>query len=90
MNYVAIVAAGESLPSDALLCKKLKEVDTVLAVDGGLDVLVRLKVKADLLLGDFDSSAFSVSHPLVQDYVRNKKVLRFPVRKDQTDTELAL
>lgn len=90
MNYVAIVAAGESLPSDALLCEKLKEVDTVLAVDGGWDVLVRLKVKADLLLGDFDSSAFSVSHPLVQDYVRNKKVLHFPVRKDQTDMELAL
>lgn len=90
MKYIAIVAAGESLPSDSLLREKLKEVDTILAVDGGLDVMVRLKVKADLLLGDFDSSAFSVSHPLVQDYVRDKKVLRFPVRKDQTDMELAL
>lgn len=90
MKYIAIVAAGESLPSDSLLREKLKEVDTILAVDGGLDVLVRLKVKADLLLGDFDSSSFAVSHPLVQDYVRDKKALRFPVRKDQTDMELAL
>lgn len=90
MKCVAIIAAGESLPSDEFLREKLVEVDTVLSADGGLDVLVRLGIKADLLLGDFDSSRFSFSDPLLQDYVREKKVLFYPVRKDATDTELAL
>lgn len=90
MNYAAVIAAGESLPSDSFIRQKLDEVDTIIAADGGFDVLLRLGLQADLLVGDFDSSSFAYSHPFVQEYIEKGKVLRYPVRKDETDTELAL
>ena len=57
--------------------------DLVLAADGGYRALYRLGTTPDLLLGDFDSLG-DVPLPA------NLPVLRFPVRKDDTDTGLAL
>ena len=57
--------------------------DLVLAADGGYRALYRLGTTPDLLLGDFDSLC-DVPLPA------NLPVLRFPVRKDDTDTGLAL
>lgn len=57
--------------------------DLVLAADGGYRALYRLGTTPDLLLGDFDSLG---DVPLPADL----PVLRFPVRKDDTDTGLAL
>ena len=57
--------------------------DLVLAADGGYRALYRLGYMPDLLLGDFDSLG---DVPLPADL----PVLRFPVRKDDTDTGLAL
>lgn len=57
--------------------------DLVLAADGGYRALYSLGYTPDLLLGDFDSLG---DVPLPADL----PVLRFPVRKDDTDTGLAL
>lgn len=57
--------------------------DLVLAADGGYRTLYSLGYTPDLLLGDFDSLG---DLPLPPDL----PVLRFPARKDDTDTGLAL
>ena len=57
--------------------------DLVLAADGGYRALYSLGYTPDLLLGDFDSLG---NLPLPADL----PVLRFPVRKDDTDAGLAL
>lgn len=57
--------------------------DLVLAADGGYRALCSLGYTPDLLLGDFDSLG---DLPLPPDL----PVLRFPARKDDTDTGLAL
>ena len=57
--------------------------DLILAADGGYRALYRLGTTPDLLLGDFDSLG-DVPLPA------NLPVLRFPARKDDTDTGLAL
>ena len=57
--------------------------DLVLAADGGYRALYSLGYTPDLLLGDFDSLG---DLPLPPDL----PVLRFPARKDDTDTGLAL
>lgn len=57
--------------------------DLVLAADGGYRALYSLGYTPDLLLGDFDSLG---DLPLPPDL----PVLRFPARKDDTDTSLAL
>lgn len=57
--------------------------DLVLAADGGYRALYSLGYTPDLLLGDFDSLG---DVPLPADL----PVVRFPVRKDDTDTGLAL
>ena len=57
--------------------------DLILAADGGYRALYRLGPTPDLLLGDFDSLGDA---PLPPDL----PVLRFPARKDDTDTGLAL
>ena len=57
--------------------------DMVVAADGGYRALYSLGYTPDLLLGDFDSLG---DLPLPADL----PVLRFPVRKDDTDAGLAL
>src|SRR5699024_8675991 len=57
--------------------------DLVVAADGGYRALYSLGYTPDLLLGDFDSLG---DLPLPADL----PVVRFPVRKDDTDTGLAL
>lgn len=55
--------------------------DLVIAADGGYAALEALGVKADLVVGDFDSLGF------VPDA---EEIVQHPVRKDDTDTLLAV
>ncbi len=54
--------------------------DLVIAADGGYDHLKRFNIRCDILLGDLDS---------IREVPEDIKTLRFPVRKDETDTYLA-
>ena len=57
-----------------------EEDDLVIAADGGYDHLKKFGIRCDLLLGDLDSISKAPSCV---------KTLKFPVRKDETDTYLA-
>ena len=75
MSKCYIVGAGEFFGSFTK-----KEGDFVIAADGGYDTLKALGIEADLLIGDMDS---------VEGEIKGVELMRFPVRKDDTDSFLA-
>lgn len=60
----------------------IKEGDFVICADGGIRHAVKMGIKADLLIGDFDSSDTS--------YKDAVKSMVYPTRKDFTDGELCV
>lgn len=61
--------------------------DLVIAADGGAVHLEKMNIKPDILLGDFDS--FTKGN--LADYKEQGiEIMRFPVKKDMTDSELAI
>ena len=74
MGTCYIVGAGELYGK---ICAR--EGDLVIAADGGLDSLSRIGITPDVFLGDMDSVSASFSG----------ETIRFPVRKDETDSFLA-
>lgn len=71
-----IFGAGERTP-----CRiELTEEDLVIAADGGFDYLEELGLRADYVLGDFDS---------VTSYNLPSDCIRYPTKKDDTDLMLA-
>ncbi len=80
-NIFRIITGHCQLPIEA------GENDYIIAVDSGLSVVRRQGLKADYLMGDFDSLA---EEDL--DWARSEgvKIINYPVEKDYTDTELAM
>jgi thiamine pyrophosphokinase len=64
--------------------KRLKGSVTI-AADGGVRFFKKNNLKPDVLIGDFDSAP-----RLSAIYLKNIEVIRFPSRKDKTDSQLAL
>ena len=60
---------------------KTQESDLIIAADGGYSTLKKLNTKPDLVVGDFDS---------LGEAPENEKVIKHPVKKDDTDTLLAV
>lgn len=56
--------------------------DLIIAADGGMNILNKLKVSPCILLGDFDS--------LNEKICFDGEIVRYPVKKDDTDTMLAI
>ena len=77
MKTCYIFAAAFRLPKSF----KKREEDLVIAADGGLAHLEKMKTIPDILLGDFDSLQ---SEPMA------KEIIRLPVKKDDTDTLFAV
>ncbi len=63
---------------------KKQEGDLVISADGGYLALQKLGIAPDVHLGDFDSLDVSVTLP------EGIEILRHPIRKDDTDTALAV
>ncbi|HHY35432.1 MAG TPA: thiamine diphosphokinase [Firmicutes bacterium] len=81
-----LVVAGGHTRED-LVSLEASRAGIIVAADSGMAVLSKMGIVPDVLLGDFDSLDQSV----VRDAERaGVFVLRFPVEKDKTDTELAL
>ncbi len=57
------------------------ENDLVIAADGGYNTLKKLNIKPDLVVGDFDS---------LGKIPENENIIKHPVKKDDTDTLLAI
>ena len=78
MGICYIVGAAPSSPKF-----KKAENDLVIAADGGLDSLTCSGIVPDIIVGDMDSVKQLYSVP-------GAEVIRVPVEKDDTDTELAV
>ncbi len=76
-----IFGAGEFSPCEIIL----EENDLVIAADGGYDHLIRMGLRADIALGDFDSVS---SGEVWNDTICEK--MTYPPEKDDTDMMLAI
>lgn len=76
MDTCFLYCAGEY--ADGYICPH--DGDTVAAVDGGLMLTERLGLRADVIIGDFDS---------LGRLPEGSNVIRHPAEKDDTDTALA-
>lgn len=76
-----IFGAGEFSPCEITLTDE----DLVIAADGGYDHLIRMGLRADIALGDFDSVT---SNEIWEDTICEKYT--YPPEKDDTDMMLAI
>lgn len=64
-----------------------KNIDKIIAVDGGANKIKKLDLIPDLIIGDLDSLT-----QINKEYYQKQqvKIIKHPVEKDQTDSELAV
>lgn len=77
---VVIIGSGQ-INDYAYLKKQIRKDDYIICADGGYNHAKNMGIVPQLLVGDFDS---------IRDMPKGIKTLKFPVRKDETDSELAL
>lgn len=73
-----IIGACQEAGNDICILNNNKEL--VIAADGGYDFLRSKNIVPDIVLGDFDSVSILPEH---------KTVIRYPIKKDETDTFLS-
>lgn len=85
---VLIISGGSVELSFAAAFLEKYKYDKLFAVDRGIETVIKLNVKPDLLLGDFDSA----NSFILDEYINNNhiEVVRHNPIKDATDTELAI
>lgn len=76
-----VILGSVPLTNNALLQKYCKDCFLICA-DGGLDTAVKYGLKADLIVGDFDSAKTKPPAEI--------ETIRLPVHKDDTDTSFAI
>lgn len=83
----ALIIASGKLKDYDLLSRLVQENDFILCADGGINHLMQINAIPDLLVGDLDS----VSQAGLE-YIKKNNILveKFPVMKDETDTDLAV
>ncbi len=88
MGEILIITGGPVNESFAREYISKRTWDFVIAADKGLNLCHSCLLEPDLILGDFDSSDLTV----LQYYEAHfpERIRRYPARKDETDTELAL
>lgn len=84
INSVVIVCNGTDY-KDNKVCDWCSNADYIICADGALNLLHRLRITPDLILGDMDS----VDHEVLSKYAYVKQE-EFPPEKDYTDSELAI
>lgn len=83
MSRFIIVGNGE-IDNLETLKKVVKKNDLIIAVDGGTEYLNKLSLRPDYIIGDLDSiKAIPKNDKSIQ-------ILKFPIEKDKTDTEIAI
>lgn len=83
---VLIIANGD-INDYIFLEEQIQEHSFIICADGAARHLVALKLKPNLLMGDFDSISKKDMEWMVDAGVN---IEQFPARKDQTDTDIAL
>ena len=83
----AFLFANGSVADLSAVANQIRMIDLLVAVDGGLKYLSKIKKIPHILIGDLDS----VSAKEVQRLEKLKvEIRKYPVEKDETDLELAL
>ncbi len=86
-GFAVVVLGGRDRDPDEFYASQIERSSILVAVDSGAEILMRLNLVPDLLIGDMDSiSDLSLSWCSK----RGTRIERFPVEKDEPDTELAL
>lgn len=80
-----IITGGKISADFALTFFENNEYDCVIAADKGLEVLDKLCIKPDYIIGDFDS----VANDLINSYSKDR-IIKLNPQKDFTDTEAAV
>jgi thiamine pyrophosphokinase len=86
-NTVIFTGGSYGAPDFYRAVLKARPADQIIAADKGAEMARRLGLVPDVLVGDFDSADPAVIRAFVD---RGVPVERHPVRKNQTDTELAV
>lgn len=81
-----IVSSGE-IKDYKLLEQMVKEHDYIVCADGGVNHILKIDILPDIVLGDLDSIGKEELDILEKE---NIKIQKFPVMKDETDTELCI
>jgi thiamine pyrophosphokinase len=85
-KHVAIVANGHMKDYDRFR-EVLSKVDLIIGVDGGLKHLEKMAIQPTIMMGDFDSIE---SLEFYKKIFPKAEVQTFEIRKDYTDSELAV
>jgi len=85
MKYI-IIGSG-SIENDDLLTQVLARADRIVCADGGTGYLAENKIIPDMVIGDFDSIKDNARAFIQKNSI---PVLKYPVKKDASDTELAV
>ncbi len=84
----AVIVTGGSICDYTFYNGFFRPDDFVICADGGIAHLIELGVQPDLFLGDFDSCDFSSVKDLP--ILEHAQIVRHAVRKNETDTQLAV
>lgn len=82
-----VIVCNGSIEDYTYYNKYFNMADLIICADGGAAHLIRIGKKPDILLGDFDSISAGDFKFLKELGV---EILKYPVEKDMTDTELAV
>ena len=77
----AVIIGNGSITDYDYIKSKIRTDDFIICADGGYNHAKKLGVKPNVIIGDFDSA---------MGYENEESVIRYPVRKDFTDGELAV
>lgn len=77
----AVIIGSGSIKDYEYIKSKIRSDDYIICADGGYDHALKLGVTPDILIGDFDS---------VKELPDETEKIKYPVRKDFTDGELAV
>lgn len=82
-----LIITGGYIGNKMILKENKIKFDYVICADGGSRYIEFLNIKPDIILGDFDSS----DNIKIKEYERRGiEIQKFPVKKDKTDTEIAV
>ncbi len=77
----AVIIGGGYIGDYAYIKSKINCGDYIICADGGYDHALKLGVKPNIIIGDFDS---------IKNIPTDTDIIKYPVRKDFTDGELAV
>ncbi len=81
-----VIVTGGAAPKWGQVVHEFSNAQSIIAVDSGLEHLQHWGIAPDYIIGDFDS----ITNPSLLNLYPDSSIIRFPIAKDYSDTELAL